>query len=150
MALSKPVNATLRRATATGTITNEDVPKPKAGRYTGTTSQGRPFSFDVNPELTLVSTLSMTVDINCPSIGLTVPNERLDLPVPLALSADWRFSFTDSYSDSDGSIAVRVGGVLAVNGPATGSLRFDLSLNTPIGTVSCSTGDVTWSASPPV
>jgi hypothetical protein len=147
--LSTPVNAKLRRASATGTIMNEDVPKPKAGRYGGSTSQGRSISFDVNPELTQVTGLSIAADISCPSVGFTAPNERLDISVALPLSADWRFSITDSYSDADGSITVRIDGALAVTGSATGSLRIDMVLNTSFGLIPCSAGDVTWSASPP-
>jgi hypothetical protein len=67
----------------------------------------------------------------------------------MLLSADWKFSATGSSSDADGSISVRFSGALAVDGPATGSIRVDLVVNTVIGPVSCSTGEVTWSAPPP-
>jgi hypothetical protein len=147
--LSGAVNAKLARSSATVTIANEDVPKPRAGRYSGTTSQGRPVSFDVSPDLGFVSGLSITMDISCPSVGVVLPGERLDIPVALMLTPDWKFSITDSYSDAEGSISVRVDGGLAVTGPATGTLRLDMSLNLPFGVVNCSTGDVTWSAQPP-
>jgi hypothetical protein len=149
LVLSNAVNAKLARSTAIVTITNEDVPKPRAGRYSGTTSQGRPVSFEVSPDLTFVSGLSITIDISCPSVGVVLPGERLDIPVAIVLTPDWKFSASDSYSDADGSISVRVDGGLAVNGPATGTLRLDMSLNLPFGVVNCSTGDVTWSAQPP-
>jgi hypothetical protein len=149
VALSSPVNATLARATATGTIANEDAAKPKAGRYSGTSSQNRPVTFDVDAGVTRVSTISVTLDLNCTEVPVTFANERLDLPVSLPLGADWSFSFTDSYSDADGSISVRFDGKLAVNGPAAGTLRMDLALNVAGSVVHCSTGDVTWSASPP-
>jgi hypothetical protein len=149
VALSSPVNAKLARATATGTITNEDVSKPKAGRYNGTSSQNRPVSFDVDASVTRVSTISMTFDLNCTEVPITFANERLDLPISVPLGPDWRFSFSDSASDAEGSVSVRFDGGLALNGPATGTLRVDLAVNVPGGTVHCSTGDVTWSASPP-
>lgn len=149
VALSKPDNAKLRSGSATGTIMNEDVPKPKAGRYAGSTSQGRSISFDVNPELTLVTAFSIAVDVSCPSVGITLPNERLDLPIALPLSPDWKFAISDSYSDSDGSITLSMTGGLAVGSPATGTFRVDLVVNTSFGQVACSTGDVTWSAPPP-
>ena len=44
--LSGAVNATVATSRATGTITNDDV-APKSGHYAGTTSQGKPFGFDV-------------------------------------------------------------------------------------------------------
>lgn len=150
VALSKPVNAKLARESATGMIMNEDVPKPKAGRYAGSTSQGRAVSFDINPERTQVTGFRIAVDISCPSVGFTSPNEQLDVPIALPLSTDWRFGVSDSYSDSDGSIAVRIDGRLSTDGtPATGTLRIDMLLNTSFGQVACSSGDVTWSAPPP-
>jgi hypothetical protein len=149
LVLSNPVNATLVRASATGTIKNEDVQKPNGGRYNGTTSQGRSVSFDVSSDLSIVSAISINIDISCPSIGYTDPNERLDLPMTLPLSPDWKFHYADSYSDSDASISIRLDGALSATGAATGSFRLDLGVNTEIGVVQCSTGDVTWTASPP-
>lgn len=149
LALSSPVNAKLARASATITITNEDVPKPRAGRYAGNTSQGRAVSFTVSPDLTLVTGFTIYVDINCPSVGVVLPNERLDVPIPLTLTPDWKFSITDSYSDSEGSISIRIDGGLPVSGPATGTARLDMSLNLSIGVVNCSTDNVTWTAQPP-
>ena len=147
--LSNPVNAALARATATGTITNEDVPKPKAGRYNGTSSQNRPVSFDVDGSVTRVSNVGMTVDLNCKEIPITFANERFDLPISIPLGPDWSFSFADSASDSDGSISIKFAGRLAPTGSANGTLRIDLAVNVTGGTVNCSTGDITWSAAPP-
>jgi hypothetical protein len=149
LVLSNPVNATLGRAAATGTIANEDVARPRAGRYSGTSSQNRPVSFDVDDALTRVSSISMTVDINCKEVPITFANERFDLVVPVSLGADWSFSFADSASDSDVSISMRFDGRLALTGPASGSLRIDLAVSVTGGVVHCSTGDITWSAQPP-
>jgi hypothetical protein len=149
LALSSPVNAKLARGNATITIANEDVPKPRAGRYAGTTSQGRAVTFDVSPDLTLVTGFSIYMDVNCPSVGVVLPNERIDVPFPLPLTQDWKFSISDSYSDADGSISIRIDGGLAIAGPATGTLRLDMSLNLPFGVVQCSTDNVTWTAQPP-
>jgi Ca2+-binding RTX toxin-like protein len=148
VALTDPVNAKLGHGTATGTITNEDVPKPKAGHYSGTTSQGRAISYDLNPELTAVSGLVVYLDVSCPSVGLTMPNERLEFPT-LLVSPDWKFGITDTYSDSDGSITVTFSGTLGIAAASTGSFRLDLSVNTPYGAVSCSSSDVSWTAQPP-
>jgi hypothetical protein len=147
--LANPVNATLARATATGTIMNEDVPKPNSGRYNGNSSQNRPVSFDVDGAVTRVSNIGMTVDLDCKEVRITFANERFDLPVSVPLGPDWSFSFADSDSDSDGSLAIKFDGRLAVGAPASGTLRIDLAVNVTGGTVHCSTGDITWSASPP-
>jgi hypothetical protein len=149
VALSSPVNASLGKASATATITNEDVPKPGAGRYNGTTSQTRSVSFDVDPNVTRVSNVTMIVDLDCKEVRLTFANERMDLPVTIPLGPDWRFSFTDSFADSEVSISVRFDGGLSVNGPASGTLRVDFKVNVPGGVVNCTTGDISWSASPP-
>jgi hypothetical protein len=147
--LSGPVNASLGKSTATGTIKNEDVQKPKPGIYSGTTSQNRAITFFVSPDSTIVSLTRTAIDITCTEVPITVPNEPLVIPDQIPLGPDSRFSFTDSFSDSDGSISLRLDGGLALNGPASGTLRVDLALNLPMGVVHCSTGDVSWSASPP-
>jgi Calx-beta domain/RTX calcium-binding nonapeptide repeat (4 copies) len=147
--LSGPVNASLGKSTATGTIKNEDVQKPKPGIYSGTTSQNRPITFVVNPDSTIVSMIRTAIDISCVEVPVSVPNEPLVIPDPIPLGPDSRFSFTDSFSDSDGSVSLRFDGGLALNGPASGTFRIDLALNLPMGVVHCSTGDVSWSASPP-
>ena len=150
VALSSPVNGTLARATATGTITNDDVAKPGSGRYSGTTSQGRSVSFDVSSDVTTVSNLRINVDVGCQEVPADLPNEPFEIAMRVPLTPDWAFSWSDSYSDADGSISARFDGRLAVGGPASGRFRIDLALNIEgLGVVHCSTGDVTWTASPP-
>jgi hypothetical protein len=149
VALTNPVNAVLARATATGTIANEDAPKPKAGRYTGTTSQNRTLAFTVNEGATALTAVTMNVDLNCKEVRMTFADERFDLSGAVPVAADGRFSFSATDSDAEGSITGRFDGALVVNGPASGTLRFDLKVNVPGGIVNCSTGEITWTASPP-
>lgn len=150
LTLSSPLNGTLARATAMATITNDDVAKPSPGRYGGSTSQGKPVSFDVSADVTTVSNLSINLDLRCQEVPVDLLNERFDIAMRVALSPDWGFSWSDSYSDADGSISARFDGRLAVGEPASGTFRIDLALNiSGLGTVHCSTGDVTWTASPP-
>ena len=144
--LSAPVNAALGTATATGTIRNEDAQRPRGGRYSGTSSQNRPVLFDVDAAGTRVMYLDFTVDLNCP--GITFSGERFNGPISIPIGPDFRFSFTDLYSDADGSISMRFDGGLATSGPASGTLRIDFKINVPGGVVDCSTGDVSWTASP--
>jgi hypothetical protein len=51
-------------------------------------------------------------------------------------------------SESEGSATFAFSGKLSVPGSASGTLRIDLAVDNVegIGTVHCSTGDVTWSA----
>jgi hypothetical protein len=147
--LSNPVNATLARASATGTIKNEDVQKPKPGRYAGTSSQGKSVAFDVNPELTGLTALNFVVDLPCQEVSFVFTNLPINLTGFAPLTADWRFGVSYSESDSEVAVNVTFGGVLAVSGPASGTLRVDLTINTDAGPVHCSSGDVSWTASPP-
>lgn len=149
LALSGPVNASLGKATATGTIKNEDAAKPNSGRYSGTSSQNRPVSFDVDGSVTRVSTIVMVVDLNCQEVPVTFAGEQVELVASIPLGPDWRFSLTISQPDPEVSVSARFDGGLAVNGPASGTLRVDLGIHTPSGTVNCTTGDVSWTASPP-
>ena len=149
LALSGAVNAALARGSATGTIANEDVPKPKAGRYNGTTSQNRTVAFTVNEGATALSQITMNVDINCTEVRLTFANERFTLNGSVAVGPDGRFAFTATDSDPESSTTGRFDGGLAVSGPSSGTLRFDLKINVPGGIVNCSTGEVSWTASPP-
>jgi Calx-beta domain/RTX calcium-binding nonapeptide repeat (4 copies) len=149
IALSAPVNASLGKATATGTIKNEDAARPKAGRYSGTSSQNRPVSFDVDPAVTSVSTVTMIVDLSCQEVPVSFVGEQVELVASIPLGPDWRFSLTISQPDPEVSVSARFDGGLAVNGAASGTLRVDVAIHTPSGTVNCSTGDVSWTASPP-
>ena len=102
------------------------------------------------PHFATVSNLVINVDIRCQEVPVELLNERFDVAMRVPLSPDWGFSWSDSYSDADGSISARFDGRLAVGGPASGTFRIDLALNiSGLGTVHCSTGDVTWTASPP-
>jgi hypothetical protein len=146
--LASPVNATVADGSATGTITNDDI-APRSGHYAGTTSQGKPFGFDVATDLTSLSNVSTFVDISCQEFPVSEQNLPLSMApgYKIAIAPDWSFTDTDSYSDADGSIVVVLGGKLSAPGSAAGTLRVDMALNTDMGVVHCSTGDVTWNAS---
>jgi Calx-beta domain len=148
LALLTPVNAKLGAASATGTITNDDA-APRSGHYAGTTSQGRSIAFDVSTDLTAVSNIVVYTDVTCVELPTTIPDVPLDLTgISFPIGPNWSFGFTQSVSDpSTGSGTFALHGGLSVNGPATGTLRIDMALNTDYGVVHCSTGDVTWTAS---
>lgn len=146
--LSNPVNATLADGTATGTITNEDV-APKSGHYAGTTSQGKPISFDVSADLTSISNLAFTADLNVAEVAYTFSNMQYGWNGPIPLLPDWSISFVSPYSDAQISETVTFHGQLAVPGTASGTFRVDVAIYnvSGIGTAHASTGDVTWTAS---
>lgn len=142
--LSSPVNATIAKGSAAGSITNDDV---RSGRYAGSTSQGKRFSVDVDPSVTSVSNLSMVLDLNCVEVPVTLADLPLDLPGRVApIAGDWSFSVNISDSDADASINISFSGKLSMPGNASGTVRIDLALNTGAGVVNCSTGNLNWTA----
>jgi hypothetical protein len=148
--LSAPVNATLARAAATGTIANDDRQPPRAGSYAGLTSQGKPIGFVVAPDLRSLTNLSFLIDLTCstPFGPMPIPDLDIDMGgIPIALNVDWQFAFTDRYADADGELTMSFAGALAAPGSASGRFRFDVVVNTSVGPIACTTGEVTWNAS---
>ena len=149
MKLSTPVNAVLGTATATGTITNDDANKPKPGHYGGTTSQGKTFGFDVNADVTGVTAISTVVDLTCQEAPVVLRDLPLDLTGFAPLTLDFKFGVNATDTDGNASIVLALTGSVALGAPATGTLRVDFTINTSAGPVHCSTGALTWSATPP-
>jgi hypothetical protein len=148
LTLASPVNAVLGQPAATATIKNDDV-APRSGHYAGTTSQGRSIAFDVAPDLRSLSNLVIYSDLNCSEMPVSLSNAPLDLTGDSSpIAPDWSFGFNVPVGESEGSATFAFSGKLNVPGSASGTLRIDLTVNNVegIGTVHCSTGDVTWSA----
>jgi hypothetical protein len=141
--LSDAVNATLGDASAAGTVRNDDQPRPRAGRYAGTTSQGGVIEFDVSPDLRWVSDLRATVDIECPSINFQLNDLFIgfDGSTPVA-SGSWRFEVTIPLSEGDVTGSFAVSGNLAAPGVASGNMRLDLD----VAGTRCTTNNVPWNA----
>jgi Calx-beta domain/RTX calcium-binding nonapeptide repeat (4 copies) len=146
--LSNAVNATIADGSATGTIKNEDRPKPRSGHYAGTTAAGKAISFDFAAEPGSLTNLRFIADVQCVEVPVTLPNETLDLSgLRIPVKPDWSFSLDISDTAPDGSARFVFGGSLSLPGSASGTLRLDLAVNTPYGVVHCSTGTLGWSAS---
>lgn len=145
--LSTPVNATIADASATGTIENEDKPKPRTGRYAGTTSQGRAIAFDVSPDLTSVTNLAFVADFRCaepyhiPAVPFDFTGSRI------VIGPDYTFSLTDSGSEEGFEIVISFSGQLTAPGSATGRFKIDVAVATNVGVLHCTTNDTTWNAS---
>jgi hypothetical protein len=147
VSLSKATSVGLGTASATGTITNDDN-GPRSGHYVGTTSLGKAISFDVTADLKSLANLDTVIDLNCAEVqGFTVTDEFTLTGPFIDVAPDWSFNLSIPVSDPEFTANFAFSGKLAVPGSASGSFRFDMNLlNTPSGTVHCSTGDVTWSA----
>jgi hypothetical protein len=147
VALSSPANTTVADGSATGTIKNDDKPKPRIGHYSGLTSQNRPISFDVSSDATSITNLRFEVDIECSEVDFRETNVPIDFgPSPIRLKPDFSFAIAGSDSDSNGTVDISVNGQLTVGGTASGTARIDLGVYTDFGTVHCSTGSLTWTA----
>lgn len=146
--LSGPVNLKIAKATAIGTITNDDF-APKSGPYSGQTSQGKPISFDVATDVTSLTHFKTALDLSCTEVPVILRNVPFDLAnAPIPLTSTWTFNLSVPFSDSDGSGNVALSGGLSTTAPATGAIKFDIAIYTDAGTVHCSTGNVTWTAAP--
>lgn len=146
--LSGPVDGVLGNASATATIQNDDVARPRSGRYSGTTSQGRPISFDVSGDVTRLSNLSLRLDFTCAEVQVAFTNESLEFgsgSMPI-VSKSWTFGSNIPISDADFTATFAFNGTLSAPGSASGTLRFDIAFNVQGMIVHCSSGAVSWSA----
>ena len=142
--LANPVNTAIATASATGTIRNDDTPKPRAGRWTGMTSQNRAIAFDVFPDAGYLTNVDLEVDLECPGINFT--NFRVAFGGRIPFQPDWSFNVTGSDAEGDVSVTYSFTGRVSPSGSASGTVRFDFRVNTPYGVATCSTENVTWSA----
>jgi hypothetical protein len=143
--LSNPVNARLGAAQATGTITSDD-PTPRAGHYSGQTSQGKSISFDVAPDLNSLTNLTFAVILVCqtPDGSGIVPNFGISFSEPWAIDATkhWGGPFTVSGGPASGSGTIS--GSFDAAGHASGVLHVDVTIGN--GALTCSSKDVSWTA----
>jgi hypothetical protein len=145
LTLSNPVNATVKTATATGTIRNDDV-APRSGHYAGSTANGLPISFDVAAGATSLGNFVGAVDLNAP--GWIAPNVSFRMGGTVPIAPDLTFAATYSGSDADGPWTMTISGRLALPGNASGTLHVDATLNVPgHGQIQFYSGDVSWTAS---
>jgi hypothetical protein len=100
-----------------------------AGRSaTKVASYQKAISFDVAADLGSVTHLAFTPVLTCPSIGLTLSDQVLDLgEESLQLSPDWKFGVSGTATDQGAVLTLQVTGALAAPGTATGTLRVDFS-----------------------
>src|SRR5205807_607517 len=103
LALSGPVNAKLARASATGTIRNDDTaPKVRPGIYCGNTDQGPPLCLTTSPDGSGVIKLTTSSLVDCS------PPVRFEFQLSFSggftpILPDLTFSFTYSGPLSSGS-----------------------------------------------
>jgi hypothetical protein len=125
LTLSNPVNATLGTASATASLTNDDVAKAKPGHYHGQIAAGGILDFDVGADSTTVTNLIMRPYLTCnPSSGSGLYQIRFGGAA--TIQPDLSFNA----SGSGQSITVTFQGKFNVSGPiavATGTIQMKLS-----------------------
>jgi Calx-beta domain/RTX calcium-binding nonapeptide repeat (4 copies) len=135
--LSAPSHATLTKNSASGTIKNDDKPKPLTGEYAGQTGQG-------TPDGSALTGLNLTIDADCGQYGLIRFSGDWGKDIPLVQS-DWSFSDALGADAPDGSaIRIYFRGNVTLDGKAQGSLQASVIFQS--AGVTCDSGLVTFSA----
>ena len=144
LTLSAPQHATLTKASATGTIQNDDKQKPLAGQYKGTTGQGFAVTFDVPDDASALNNLNLTIDADCGQFGVIEFYGDWGQPVKLNQS-DWSFSDAIGADAPDGSaIRIYFRGNVTLDGKAQGSLEASVIFQS-YG-ITCDSGSIPFSA----
>jgi hypothetical protein len=141
--LSGAVNATILDGSGTGTISNDDRPKPRGGAYSGPTSQGRTVKFVVSADLTRLSDLEARLDIECPSVQFQANDLPITMTGSVPIDAAWRFEVTIPVSGSNVTGTFSLTGGLAAPGSASGNMRLDVTIQG----IRCTSNNIPWSAS---
>ena len=150
--LTSPVDATLTSRRATVTIRNDDLPPPRPGRYTGTTSQSRSIGFEVSVDGQRLTQLTLSVFVNCPRYGRQLPEDfafaTLSVPIsPINRRVGGNLQYTHPaggrvYAYVEGTFVTSAGTAAST---ASGSFR----LTYVVDNVGCASDTVTWNASSP-
>lgn len=142
--LSSPTHGVLAKASATGTILNDDKQKPMSGHYKGATQQGYAVNFDVAPDGSALTGLNLTIDADCGQFG-TIEFSG-DWGQNIALNQnDWSFSDAIGADAPDGSaIRIYFRGNVNLDGTAQGSLEASVIFQS-FG-ITCDSGNITFNA----
>jgi Calx-beta domain/RTX calcium-binding nonapeptide repeat (4 copies) len=142
LTLSNPVNAALGRATATGTLTNDDVPKAKPGHFHGVVNNGGSIDFDVNADSTGMTSMKFTYLADCqPSAKLT---DTITYTGTIPINPDLTIL---SEGGGAGFTATFNGKFAADGASVSGTLRVHESIDYQGTHYECDSGVVGWSAS---
>lgn len=147
--LSSPVNATLLRASATGTITNDDQPPARAGFYSGNISSsdfpGQEFiNFSVLADGQSVASFTFVFIADCAPEG-TYQFAPVSVPgAVVPIGTDRTFSLE---ARGEGTNSISVSGRFDNSGAAaSGSFRAHAGFTDSGSHFECDTGERTWSA----
>jgi hypothetical protein len=153
VALFNPVNATVAKGTATGTIANDDTSAPvTAGSYKGSTQNGNYVFFTVTPGRTITAFRINDLPDPCEPYG-TLPGGEDFGSSTFTIRDDGSFAAQGSYDNPnpsgdtlthwDGKITGQFGTATSVSG----TVLMNYELNYQGTHFRCSSGTIRWSAS---
>jgi hypothetical protein len=151
--ISSPVNASIAKGTATGTITNDDTAVPVTpGSYKGATQNGNYVFFTVLPSRAITGFRINDLPCDCDPGGQLTGGENFgDSLFPI--EADGTFDAEDDWSGSitQGSIEwtyvyVKITGAFATPTTVAGTVIVKYELNYQGTHFRCSSGEIRWSA----
>ena len=151
--LSAAVNARIGRASATGTITNDDPPPVQGGHYAGTTADNEMWAFDVSADGTSLTNLHTgQINESCTPPDFTLAGGNLTDPGPVQVNPDGTFSISGTINGSVGgnpsTDVITITGKINPDGTASGTYKEDTTFtDSSSGTAySCTSGNQTWTA----
>ena len=126
-----------------------DPPPAKAGHYTGTTNQAEPIGFDVAPDGKSFSNVDFKFNGSCTPGGyVSLADWEITAPGPYSINPDGTFSIGGDIDFGTAQItgSVTMSGAFTQAGTMSGTLRLDMKIFVPGLTLSCSTGNTTFTA----
>jgi hypothetical protein len=144
LALSSPANAVLGTATATATITNDDVAPPaKAGHWSGFSNAGGNIQFDVQPDGSTFVNVVVNYKSQCqPGAVLT---DQIKASGPFTIQPNKTFSLVGAGS----GFTINVNGTFDTTGTSvSGTWKIHDSFDYQGTHYECDTGSDAWSAKP--
>lgn len=140
LTLSGAVNANLARATATGTIVNDDTPKAKAGHWHGQVNNGGAVDFDVSADGLTMTNVTFNFTADCqPSAKLTSAVTAASLPINADLSLN-------ASGSGSGFTITLIGNFRADGLYVSGTMDVHQSIDYQGTHYECDSGTVGWAA----
>ena len=130
-------------------VVNRPVPPGvvPSGRYSGTTSQGKPISFSITSDGFTIASVNIGWHYTCSATDSLDSQFFTSAPISIGWDGGFTHSATGSASGGGtaGTYTMTLGGSFAGSGGVTGTTQSHQSLTAP-GSYECDTGTVSWSA----
>ena len=119
-------------------------PAPLSGRYSGTTSQGKPIVLEVSADGATLTRLDLEYDAKCPPSGNYAGAESTAAALPIQSDRTFTAPLAKTpVSANTGS----VNGTFDTAGKATGTLTVHVTMDVLGKHIECESGTISWTAS---